>query len=326
MALIELQDVVREFRIKQRQKGALRGLKEFLHPVYDTKRAVDGISLSVERGELVGYIGPNGAGKSTTLKMLTGILVPTAGQVVVDGHNPHRNRRANALRMGAVFGQRSQLLWDLPVSDTLELYQRMYRIEPERYRLNRNRFTELLDMGGFLEQPARQLSLGQKMRANLALALLHDPDIVYLDEPTIGLDVLAKDRIRGFIRQINAERRTTVMLTTHDMTDIESLCSRLVLIDGGKKLYDGPLDAFRQRYAATYVLQADFAQAGARMQDSRFVEQRREGSQVEYLIRTDALKPGEALTLLAREHDLKDVCIRETTIEEIVRGLYQKNG
>ena len=323
MALIEMQDVVKAFRIKQRQSGPLRGLREFFRPLYRTKRAVDGISLAVERGELVGYIGPNGAGKSTTLKMLTGILVPTEGQVTVDGRNPHRNRKANALHMGAVFGQRSQLLWDLPVNDTLELYQRMYRIEPERYRRNRERFTELLDMGDFLDQPARQLSLGQKMRANLALALLHDPEIVYLDEPTIGLDVLAKDRIRGFIRQINRERSTTVMLTTHDMTDIESLCDRLVLIDGGKKLYDGPLERFRQQNAATFVLQADFVQADARMNDVRFVEQSREDARVEYVIRCDALTPGEALTLLAREHALKDVRIRETTVEEVVRELYK---
>ncbi len=237
MALIEMCDVVKEYRIKQRC-GAV---KDLLRPQYAVKRAVDGISLSVERGELVGYIGPNGAGKSTTLKMLTGILVPTRGEVRIDGQEPYKNRRKNAMKMGAVFGQRSQLLWDLPVEDTLELHKKMYRIPEEVYRRNREKYIELLDMGGFLQQAARQLSLGQKMRANLAIALLHDPDILYLDEHTIGLDVVAKDQIRRFVRQINEEKQVTVMLTTHDMADIEAICDRLVLIDKGKKLFDDTL-------------------------------------------------------------------------------------
>lgn len=234
MAFIEMIDITKEYKMKCRSEGRFHVLRDFFSPQYTSKRAVDGISLSIEKGELVGYIGPNGAGKSTTLKMLTGILVPTSGTIRIDGYEPYRNRKANALRMGAVFGQRSQLLWDLPVKDTLELHQKMYKIDSSTYTRNKAMYIDLLDMGGFLHQPARQLSLGQKMRANLALALLHDPDILYLDEPTIGLDVIAKDQIRKFIRQINAEKNVTVMLTTHDMSDIEQICERLVLIDQGK--------------------------------------------------------------------------------------------
>ena len=206
--------------------------------------------------------------------------------------------------------------------DALELNQRMYRIEPLRYRENLEFFTELLDMKGFLKQAARQLSLGQKMRANLALALMHDPDVLYLDEPTIGLDVLAKDRIRCFIREINRRKNTTVMLTTHDMTDIEAVCGRLVVIDSGKKLYDGTLDAFKHRYAERYVLRVVFRDAGVRLDDSRFQPLSRNGAEAEFALRHDDLMPGEALTLLARQYDLTDVGVREIPIEEIVRNLY----
>lgn len=325
MSFIELQDVSKDFRIKRRESGPLSGLKEFFHPQYDIKRAVDGVSLNVEQGEMVGYIGPNGAGKSTTLKMLTGILVPTSGRALVDGKEPYRNRRANALRMGAVFGQRSQLLWDLPVQDALELNQRMYQIERAQYEKNRDRFVEMLGMRDFLKQPARQLSLGQKMRANLALALLHDPKVLYLDEPTIGLDVLAKDSIRSFLAEINREQRTTVILTTHDMADIESVCQRLILIDGGKKLYDGALGAFKARYGSRYALQATFNGALPQLADARFEVLHQDGQQVTYSIERNEIKPGEALSLLARQAELVDVEVRETPIEEIVRNLYQNS-
>lgn len=324
MAFIELQDVTKEFKIKRRETGRFAGLREFFAPKYTSKIAVDGISLSVDRGELVGYIGPNGAGKSTTLKMLTGILVPTSGRAVVDGKEPYKNRWQNALHMGAVFGQRSQLLWDLPVLDALELNQKMYRIDPKRYRENRDFFTELLGMESFLKQPARQLSLGQKMRANLALALLHDPEVLYLDEPTIGLDVLAKDSIRKFIKEINRAKKTTVILTTHDMNDIETVCDRLVLIDSGKKLYDGALDAFRIKYASSYVLRVTYKNDGDDIDDPRFQRLARSGAEADYAISHEDLKPGEALTLLAHGHELVDVGVRETPIEDIVRDLYLK--
>ncbi len=194
MAYIEVCELSKEFRVRTRPKGVIRGIASLLAPEFETRRAVDGASFSIERGELVGYIGPNGAGKSTTMKMLAGILVPTSGTVEVGGLVPHRNRIANALRMGVVFGQRSPLYWDLPMEETFGLYQKMHRVDDARFRRNVGFFVELLEMQEFLRTPVRQLSLGQKMRADLAVALLHDPEVVYLDEPTIGLDVVAKSR------------------------------------------------------------------------------------------------------------------------------------
>ncbi len=325
MAQISMVDVVKEFRIKQRSTGSLRGAKDFFHPQYTVKRAVDGVSLEVEQGEIVGYIGPNGAGKSTTLKMLTGILTPTSGRIEVSGAAPSQNRRKNALHMGAVFGHRSQLLWDLPVRDTFELHQQLYHIPQEVFERNRAFYIELLDMGGFTDQATRQLSLGQKMRANIALALLHDPDILYLDEPTIGLDVVAKNRIRQFILEVNKARRTTIMLTTHDMSDIESVCQRVVLIDSGKKLYDGTMAQFKRQYAQRFQLRVVFREADAALSDPRFEPVKREGNEALYAVRHADLQPGEALLTAARGADLMDISILEPTMEEIVRVIYEKN-
>jgi ABC-2 type transport system ATP-binding protein len=207
--------------------------------------AVDGIDLRVAPGELVGYIGPNGAGKSTTIKMLTGILTPTSGRLRVAGHEPHRERIRLARRIGVVFGQRTTLWWDLPLRDSFTLLQRLYRIPPARFAANLSFYTEALDLGPFLDRPVRQLSLGQRMRGDIAAALLHDPAVVYLDEPTIGLDVVSKHAVREFLRELNRRTGTTILLTTHDTDDIELLCTRVVVIDHGRIGYDGPLEVLR---------------------------------------------------------------------------------
>ena len=263
MASIEVENLSKEFRIHKRKPGRLASARSLFWREFEVKKAVDGVSFSVERGELVGYIGPNGAGKSTTIKMLSGILVPTSGSVIVDGRIPHKQRRENALRMGVVFGQRSQLYWDLPIIETFDLYRKMYRVEKKRFDENVAFYTELLGLAEFLRQPTRQLSLGQKMRANLAIALLHDPEIVYLDEPTIGLDVLlGKGRIRRFVREINRERGTTVILTTHDMNDIEQICDRLIMIDRGKMLYDGSVAGFKSQFGAGHEMMVEFNDLG----------------------------------------------------------------
>jgi ABC-2 type transport system ATP-binding protein len=204
-------------------------------------RAVDSLSFAVARGEMVGYIGPNGAGKSTTIKMLTGILVPTSGRVRVAGLEPSRQRTELARRIGVVFGQRTTLWWDLPLRDSFALLQRLYRVEPERHRRNLAEYVELLDLGDLLDIPVRQLSLGQRMRGDITAALLHDPEILYLDEPTIGLDVISKGRLRDFLRTLNAERGTTLLLTTHDLQDIEALCRRVIVIDHGTVIFERPL-------------------------------------------------------------------------------------
>lgn len=255
MPIIEAKNLTKDFKIYKRNSGFISTMKSLFKREFEIKKAVDDVSFSLKKGELVGYVGPNGAGKSTTIKMLTGILYPTSGEVLVNGIIPHKNRKENAMSIGVVFGQRSQLYWDLPMIDTFDLYKKMYKIDDKTFKHNVEFFTEILDMGEFLERPVRQLSLGQKMKAEFSVALLHNPDILYLDEPTIGLDVLAKKRIREFIKQINKERQTTVILTTHDMDDIEQICDRLILIDKGKIVYDGILNEFRTRFSEECVIE-----------------------------------------------------------------------
>ncbi|HEV7628853.1 MAG TPA: ATP-binding cassette domain-containing protein, partial [Streptomyces sp.] len=248
---IVLEDLEKVFQVR-RKAGWLRREKREV-------RAVDGISFTVPRGEMVGYIGPNGAGKSTTIKMLTGILTPSGGRLRVAGIDPSRERTRLARRIGVVFGQRTTLWWDLPLRDSYALVRRMYRIPEARFRANLDRCVELLDLAELLEVPVRQLSLGQRMRGDIAAALLHDPEIVYLDEPTIGLDVISKARLREFLAQINADRRTTIILTTHDLDDIEALCTRVMVIDHGHQIFDGTLDGLKSSQSAPRTLVVDLA-------------------------------------------------------------------
>ena len=248
MPIIEVDNLSKVFRVNQKEPGLGGALKAVVRPRYVDKTAVAGISFTVEPGEVVGYIGVNGAGKSTTIKMLTGVLVPSGGQVRVFGRDPHRQRVANARDIGVVFGQRTQLWWDLALIESLNLVAKIYQVDPARYRQLLDQFAETLELGPLLKVPIRQLSLGQKMRAELAATLIHEPKIVYLDEPTIGLDLIVKERIREFIKQQNQARGTTVILTTHDLGDIEELCKRVLIIDAGQLIYDGPLSTIKERF------------------------------------------------------------------------------
>src|SRR5579885_2265217 len=243
--MIEAENLQKTFRVARRRPGLLGGIRSVVDPEVRIVEAVSDLSLRVERGEMVSLVGPNGAGKSTTIKMLTGILVPTSGHIRVAGLVPMHQRRALAARIGVVFGQRTQLWWDLPLIESLRLLRHVYRIPAERHQRNLDRLSDLLELGPFLDRPVRQLSLGQRMRGDLAAALLHEPRILFLDEPTIGLDVVAKHRIRDFLRRINRERGVTILLTTHDVGDIEQRCSRLVIIDHGRLLYDDALEKIR---------------------------------------------------------------------------------
>src|SRR5258708_1486093 len=261
MPLIDVQQLVKTFRIAKHHRGVLGAVRNLASREYREVRAVDGITFGISAGEMVGCIGPNGAGKSTTIKMLTGILVPTGGQIEVAGLIPYRRRTEVARRVGVVFGQRTQLWWDLPLIESLDLLRYIYRIPAARFERNLAEFRELLDLDPFLNTPVRQLSLGQRMRGDLAAALLHDPDVVYLDEPTIGLDVVAKHRMRGFLRRINRERGVTILLTTHDVADLEQLCERFLIIDHGRLLYDGGLTEIRDRYGIERTLVVDLADA-----------------------------------------------------------------
>ena len=245
--IISVERLSKVYRNFDRREGITGALLDLFHRRYRDVRAVDGVSFSIARGEMVGYIGANGAGKSTTIKMLTGILTPTGGSISVNGLVPGRDRYAHARQIGVVFGQRTQLWWDLAVVEAFHLLQKIYRVPPADYRTRLERFIEVLDIGDQLHQPVRKLSLGQRMKCDLCASLLHNPPLLFLDEPTIGLDVAVKERIRRFIRYTNREQRTTIVLTTHDLTDIEELCPRIIIIDRGHVLYDGPTAEIKER-------------------------------------------------------------------------------
>lgn len=249
MSIIAVDQLVKEFHRAKRFDGPFGGLRTLLTRQSETSRAVDGVSFTVEEGELVGYLGANGAGKSTTIKMLSGILVPTSGTVNVAGNVPWEQREQNALQIGVVFGQRTQLWWDLPLADSLKLIAKLYRVDDVRYRRNLDQMVHLLDLGPFMDRPVRQLSLGQRMRGDLAAAMLYEPRILYLDEPTVGLDVVAKEKMRQFVEEINRDRGTTIMLTTHDLADVERLCKRIIFISQGTVLYDGSVAELKRRFA-----------------------------------------------------------------------------
>jgi ABC-2 type transport system ATP-binding protein len=248
MTVIDVSDLSKTFYVPLKDPGVGGAVKALFRPRYAPKVAVDRVSFKVEPGEIVGYIGVNGAGKSTTIKMLTGILAPSGGRVRVLGRDPHRERVANARNIGVVFGQRTQLWWDLALIESLNLVARIYELNPGRYRQLLEQFSETLELGELLNVPIRNMSLGQKMRAELAATLIHEPPVVYLDEPTIGLDLIVKERIRDFIREQNRTRDTTVILTTHDLGDIEELCRRVIIIDAGRLIYDGPLSTIKERF------------------------------------------------------------------------------
>ena len=289
-----------------------------------TIHAVDGIDFTVRSGELIGYLGPNGAGKSTTIKMLTGLLVPTSGELVVNGRVPWRERIAHVAGIGAVFGQRTTLWWDLPVIESLELLRHVYRVPGARFRENLEEFTELLELGPFLDNPVRTLSLGQRMRADIAAALLHDPAILFLDEPTIGLDVVAKERIRGFITHINRDRGTTVVLTTHDLSDVEKLCERVMIIDHGRLLFDGALDELRTRFGGRRELVVDLAEEYEDVSVPGADVTGREGLRATYAFDRNEMSASELIHRVSGLYRIRDLEVREPDIETTVRRIYEE--
>ena len=313
MSLIEVSDLSRTFTVR-RKAGRFRRTS---HEV----RAVDGLSFEIGRGEMVGYIGPNGAGKSTTIKMLTGILVPSAGRLSVAGLDPSKDRVELTRRIGVVFGQRTTLWWDLPLRDSFELLRRIYRIEPARYRANLAEFTELLDLADLLDTPVRQLSLGQRMRGDIAAALLHDPEILYLDEPTIGLDVVSKGRLREFLRRINQERQVTLLLTTHDLQDIEQLCSRVMVIDQGALVYDGSLPGLHAHGASTRTLVVDLVDATGPIDVPGASVRKVDGPRQWLSFPADA-SAAPVVAAVAAAYDVADLSIQEPAIEDVIRTLY----
>ena len=284
-----------------------------------TVDAVKDISFRVERGELLGYLGPNGAGKSTTIKMLTGILVPSSGRVSVAGLDPSKRRIEVAKRIGAMFGQRVQLWWDLPLIDSFELLRHIYKVPAERYRTSLARFREVLDLDPFLHTPVRQLSLGQRIRGELTASMLHEPELLFLDEPTIGLDVVAKQRVRDFLIEINRERGVTVLLTTHDLGDIERLCKRLLVIDHGSLIWDGGIDELRERYGTERTLIVDLEEPEPPLQIEGARVEKVDGPRQWLRFRGPAADLTARVAAAAR---LVDLQLSEPDIEEIVRRIY----
>ncbi len=322
--MIQVNNLCKSFQVVKRRPGMLGTLKSLVAPEYRVVQAVDDVSFTLREGELVGYLGPNGAGKSTTIKMLTGLLVPSGGELRVDGPIPWKERQRYVARIGAVFGQRTTLWWDLPVIESFELLQPMYRIPPERFRRNLDEFVGLLEMEEFLHTPVRALSLGQRMRADLCAALLHEPRLVFLDEPTIGLDVVAKERIRKFIQHINRERGVTVLLTTHDLSDVERLCERVMILDHGRLLYDGTLGELNQRFESDWFLVVRFGDDYADVRLPGLPAPERMDHQAVY--RFDHRKTGSAelIQQLLPRFKIEDIEVRRPAVEETIRRIYEE--
>jgi viologen exporter family transport system ATP-binding protein len=326
-SLIHVEELSKHFRTFKRREGILGSIQNLFVREYRTVPAVDRVSFSIERGEMVGYIGPNGAGKSTSIKMLTGILVPTSGVVRVNGYEPHRQRRHYVKTIGVVFGQRTQLWWDIAVIESFKLLRRIYDVPQRDFDARMERFNEILNIRDYLHTPVRKLSLGERMRCDLAAALLHNPPLLFLDEPTIGLDVVAKDHIRHFLRAINREFRTTVLLTTHDLDDIEELCRRIMIIDRGRVLYDGQLADLKQQLLRTKMVK--FALKD-REQMGGMVAFAREGLELEQLdeitcrIRFDRIKiaTDELIREILATVQVRDLLIEDEPIEEIIKRIY----
>jgi ABC-2 type transport system ATP-binding protein len=322
MALIEAENLNKKFRVYESGEGIKGYLKSFISRDYSEIHAVEDLNLEIDEGEMIGYIGSNGAGKSTTVKMLTGILEPTSGRIEVDGLNPHRERKKNAMNIGVVFGQKTQLWWDLPVKESFKLLKEIYEVSDEDYDKRIKEFDEVLQLSDFWDQPVRKLSLGQKMRCELAAAFLHHPKIVYLDEPTIGLDVAVKERIRDFIRKMNEEKDITVMLTTHDIDDIEDLCERIVVLDEGKKIYDGKLDLLVNRFSSRrLVLETDDL---IELDIEGIQDVQKPNGKVEIVFDREVISASDLMREVLEKYSVSDFQIREPDIESVVKKIYNE--
>ncbi len=334
--LITAQSLTKDYRLTRRREGVLGGLADLVKPRKHTLRAVDEVSFCIDQGEMVGYIGANGAGKSTTIKMLTGILTPTSGEVRVGGLVPYRQRQSYTRHIGVVFGQRTQLWWDLAVVESFRLLQRIYEVSEDRYKRQMRVFDELLGLEEFLHQPVRKLSLGQRMRCDLAAALLHEPKVLFLDEPTIGLDVVAKENVRDFLREARDNLGVTVILTTHDLGDIEQLCRRIIIIDHGKVLYDGLLEDLRRGPGHRLRLCLDLAEPASASDLARLTGDLpviwdhdpaaadTPGHRHCAMFSRAETTAAAILSVVVANHRLRDMVLTEPAIEDVVRRIYRE--
>ena len=323
MSFIEVKNISKDFKVNKRSAGIPGMIANMFVPKFEIKKAVKDLSFTIEKGEMVGFIGPNGAGKSSTIKMLSGILCPDKGSITVGGFVPYKQRKSYVGNIGVVFGQKSQLQWDLPVIDSFELLRAIYRIPEEKYKRNLERFTEMLDMKSFINQPVRQLSLGQRMRSDIVASLLHSPEIVFFDEPTIGVDIIGKETIRSFIKELNEQDKVTMIFTTHDMQDIEQTCKRIIIIDKGSLMYDGSLQEIRNKYGTTRRLIAEFNEETKIEPIKNVIIEDLKDRKASFTFDNNIVDVNKLMHEVLEKYSVHDVTVAEPEIESIIQKIYK---
>lgn len=336
MSVVEIQDLCKHFKVLNRREGFGGALRDLFSTDYKLIKAVDNLSMKIERGEIVGFLGPNGAGKSTTIKMMTGVLEPTSGHILVNGNIPYKNRIINAQNIGVVFGQRSQLWWELPVSESFRLLKEIYRMDKKAYEENIAIFDELVNLKSLFSMPVRFLSLGQRMLCDIAASFLHNPSVIFLDEPTIGLDVSIKSKIRILIKDLNERKGTTILLTTHDISDIEALCKRIVIIDKGNIIYNGDIQKVNRLFGAYRTLKLDTSSLSAELamdlkekvvkqfqKNTKIVIEEAEEGWLAFTINQDEIKLVDMLQFAMKGFSIKDIKTEEVKTENVIRKIYE---
>lgn len=322
MSFIKVDTLSKSFKVAKRNSGIKAALKSFFKREYTTQHAVSDVSFEIEKGEIVGYIGPNGAGKSTTIKMLSGILLPTAGNITIDGLNPFKDRVKYVSKIGVVFGQRSQLAWDIPAGDTFDLLKDIYKLDNVEYLKTKNELVNLLDIKDIIKKPVRSLSLGERMRCEIAASLLHKPEILFLDEPTIGLDTTSKKIVRDFIKKINKRDKTTIILTTHDMYDIEALAKRIILIGKGKILYDGTLNKLMSKYGSYKRIIINTKENINKLKLKGIIKQEKINGGYNFIIDSNILTISKFINHLSKNYAISDIEIDNENIDDVILKLY----
>ena len=324
MSFIKVEALCKSFKVAKRNSGVKAALKSFFKREYKIVDAVKDVSFEIEKGEIVGYIGPNGAGKSTTIKMLSGILKPTAGNIIIDGLNPFKDRRKYVSKIGVVFGQRSQLAWDIPAEDTFDLLRDIYKINNNEYQKTKEELVNLLDIKDIIKQPVRSLSLGQRMRCEIAASLLHKPEILFLDEPTIGLDTTSKKIVREFIKKINKQQKVTIILTTHDMFDIDALAKRIILIGRGKILYDGTLNNLKRKYGSYKNITVNTKEKVTLTKLNGVIKKEKINGGYNFIIDSNILTISKFVNYLSKNYSIEDIDIDNENIDDMILKLYDE--
>ena len=322
MSFIKVNNISKSFKVAKRNSGLKAALKSFFKREYVTIDAVSNVSFEIEKGEIVGYIGPNGAGKSTTIKMLSGILTPSFGKITINGLDPIKDRKKYVSQIGVVFGQRSQLSWDIPAEDTFDLLRDIYKVDKDKYQKTKEELVNLLGINEIIKKPVRSLSLGERMRCEIAASLLHSPKILFLDEPTIGLDAVSKKIVRDFIKKINKERKVTIILTTHDMSDIEALAKRIILIGKGRILYDGSLNQLKNKYGSYKEILIDTKEK-IETNKKGIIKKSKTVNGYKFIIDSNIISISEFLSSLTKKYELQDIEINNESIDNVILKLYE---